>query len=871
MNEKTNQDIIDELSVDPAYGLKSDEVSKRLEIYGENRLKEGKTKTFWELFYDQFKSILIAILLAAAVLSIFIGEFTEGVVIMIIVILNAFVGAKQEASAGDALKALKNMVSPAAKLKRNGRPVELSSVEIVPGDIVVLEAGDYVPADMRLLETVNLKIEESALTGESVPVDKNSEVLSKIGAALGDRENAAFSGTYVAYGRGVGVVTHTGMKTEIGKIAGMLDTEAEPTPLQQRLAKLGASLGVICLVVAALIFGIGWYRGMDLMEIFMVSISLAVAAIPEGLPAIVTVVLALGMKNMVGKNVLIKNLGSVETLGSTTVICSDKTGTLTQNKMTVKAIFDGSETHEITGNGYSYSGEIAGKYSESNIRHMMLAACLCNDAKVDVEKETVIGDPTEAALLVMGAKAGFMYEEVQKSYPRLNEYPFDSQRKMMSVVQEIDGELMMYTKGAPDVLFDVCEFIEVNGEIRPFDEYRDRVNDLYTNWAVRALRVLCYARKAVREDCDIKNEEHSLILCGMSAMIDPPRDSAKQAISMCKSAGIRVIMITGDHALTASAIGRQIGLLEDDEKAISGSEIDAMDAVEFEKALSSVNVFSRVAPEHKVRIVDELRLQGNIAAMTGDGVNDAPSLKRADIGIAMGIAGTDVSKEAADMILTDDNFSSIVSAVEEGRVIYANIRKFVSYLISCNVGEIILIFTSMILGWGSPLSAIQLLWVNLITDSLPAFALGMEPRESDVMQVKPRDPKEPIVDKHMKTSIVFQSIGLAFATLLSYRAGYAIDPSYANTFALITLISGELLRAFSGRSEHFSVLKTGFFGNKILNIAVFSSYGLTALLLTVPFLRDIFGIQTIGISHLGVALLFSVIPFVFGELSKKFK
>lgn len=871
MAEKTTAEILKELNTDINNGLSSEEASDRLKKFGQNRLKDGKSKTFLELFIEQFKSILIGILIAASLISIFVGEFTEGIVILIIVFLNAFVGARQEAGAGDALKALKNMSSPMAKIIRDSKVMEISSADIVLGDIVILEAGSSVPADLRLLETVNLKIEESALTGESVPVEKDSDYISKNDSSPGDRKNSAFAGTFVTYGRALGVVIHTGMDTEVGKIAKMLDIKEEQTPLQKKLAKLGTTLGVLCLIVSLTVFGIGVYRGMNIIEIFMVAISLAVAAIPEGLPAIVTVILALGMRNMVKKHVLVKNLGSVETLGSTTVICSDKTGTLTQNKMTVKAIYDLDETHEVTGEGYSYDGEISGTFERKNIKHMMLAACLCNDAKVDEKNESVIGDPTEGALLVMAAKAGYLYEDIQKKYPRIKEYPFDSERKMMSTLHEIDGKYIMYTKGAPDSLFEICSHVEINGEIKPFDILDDDINDIYMNWAVRAMRVLCYARKEVSFDANLQKEEFNMILCGMSGMIDPPRETAKQSIELCKTAGIRVIMITGDHAVTASAIGKQIGLLSGGEKAITGAEIESMDEKEFISVLKTVNVFSRVAPEHKVRIVDSLKKTGEIVAMTGDGVNDAPSLKRADIGIAMGIAGTDVSKEASDMILTDDNFSSIVSAVEEGRVIYSNIRKFVSYLISCNVGEIILIFVSMILGWGSPLKAIQLLWVNLITDSLPAFALGLEPKEEGVMEKNPRNPSENIINKRMRTGVIFQSLALAFATLLSFRVGYSINPEYANTFALVTLISGELLRAFSGRSESLSIIKTGFFGNRYLNAAVFISYGLTFLLLSVPFMRNIFGIVLLSLPNLSIALGLSVIPFIAGELSKLFR
>lgn len=871
MHNKSIEEITSEYKTDIGSGLSSSEVEKRLGEYGKNRLKEGKTQSFMELFINQFKSILIIILLLAALVSAIIGEFTEGIVIMIIVVLNSLVGAKQEKSAGDAVKALRDMTSPNARVIRDGKTIEIESQLLVPGDIIELEAGNFVPADIRLVEAVNLKIEESALTGESVAVEKDCSVVLNENAPVAERINSAFMSTIVTYGRAKGIVTKTGMDTEMGKIAEMLDEKDEQTPLQKKLNSLGSKLGITCLVVCVIIFALGFYRKMDLMEIFMVSISLAVAAVPEGLPAIVTVILALGMKKMVIKNVLVKNLGSVETLGSTTVICSDKTGTLTQNKMTVTKVFNGSEEFDVSGTGYGLEGIIEGEYKSESFRNMLLAGILCNDSKLDKENASVLGDPTEGALLVMGEKGGLNHEETISTYPRLKEFPFDSERKMMSTVHNIDGETLMLTKGAPDSIFKACTKIEIDGELQDLSDHMDKLNEIYMRWAGDALRVLCYACKEVSENAEPTAEEHDMILCGLSGMIDPPREEAKEAIATCKSAGIRVIMITGDHAVTASAIGRDIGLLNGDETAVTGTEIDEISDNDFINTVGKINVFSRVSPQHKVKIVDALRNLNQIVAMTGDGVNDAPSLKRADIGIAMGITGTDVSKEAADMILTDDNFSSIVGAVKEGRVIFSNIRKFVSFLISCNIGEILLIFVAMLMGWGSPLAPIQLLWVNLITDSLPAFALGMEPEEDDVMSFNPRDPLAPIIDKKMGTSILFQSIGLAAAALISFRVGYHISPEYGNTFAFITLISGELLRAFSGRSENKSVFKTGFFGNKFLNYAIGGSYLLTFLIIELPFMRNIFDIHVLTMNQLFTAFAISLIPFVAGEAGKLFK
>ncbi|MDP3386205.1 MAG: calcium-translocating P-type ATPase, PMCA-type [Eubacteriales bacterium] len=852
-------------------GLTSEQASKLLEEYGENRLRETKRITFWGLFFSQFKSILIVILIVASMISAFVGEFTESVAIMVIVLLNALIGAKQEKSAGDAVQALKNMTSPYAKVIRDGVIKEIPSEGLVPGDIVQLDTGSLVPADLKLLNSVNLKIEESSLTGESVPVEKDSKAFVEDGSPLAERINMAYMGTTVIYGRSLGIITNTGMSTEIGKIADVLDEKDDETPLQKKLNALGNKLGITCIVVCILIFLLGLLRNMPVMEIFMISVSLAVAAVPEGLPAIVTVILALGMKRMVKRNVLAKSLSSVETLGSTTVICSDKTGTLTQNKMTVTNIMVDMKEYEVTGTGYGLEGLIKDVTPSAGLDYMMKAAILNNDAILDSDQEGIIGDPTEGALIVMAAKSDYNQANIRNKYPRLSEIPFDSDRKMMSTSHSIEGQHVMFTKGSPDSILEICDRIQILDDIVAIDNYRDQINSIYLNWASNALRVLCYAYKEVTSKDISLDEEKNMIFCGMSGMIDPSRPEVFHAIEKCHTAGIRTIMITGDHAVTASAIGREIGLLNGTDAAITGREIDKMDDETFMGKLAVTNAFSRVSPDNKVRIVSALKQSGHIVAMTGDGVNDAPSLKKADIGIAMGITGTDVSKEAADMILTDDNFVSIVVAIQEGRVIFSNIRKFVSFLISCNIGEIALIFIAMLLGWGSPLRPIQLLWVNLITDSFPAFALGMEPEEDDVMKQKPRNPNAPIIDKKMTVSVIFQATGLALATLLSFRFGFKINPDYANTFAFVTLISGELLRAFSGRSETKSLFKTGFFSNKYLNLAVVGSYVLTFIILITPALRNIFAIHALSPNHLMIAFGFSLIPLLFGELSKLFK
>lgn len=869
-------DVAKEVNVDLTKGLSSEEVKERIEKYGENRLKEAKQKSFFALFISQFMDVLILILMVAALISTAMGEYTEGLVILIIVLLNSFIGAKQEKSAGDAVRALREMTSPSTKVLRNGKVVEVESPNLVVGDVVLLESGNYVTADLRLFETVNMQIEESSLTGESVPVEKNAKLVLDEKTPLSERENMAFSGTMVTYGRGKGVVVATAMETEMGSIAKMLDVEDEETPLQQKLNKLGKMLGVACLAVCAIVFLLGIFEKNGLFEMFMTAISLAVAAVPEGLPAIVTVVLAIGMKRMVSKNVLTKNLSSVETLGSTTVICSDKTGTLTQNKMNVKKVFDLNEEIDVTGSGYSSDGKIGENYDVNKLRMLLLASSLCNDSEINEQENGVIGDPTEGALVVLARKAKYDYKELRDKYPRIQEYPFDSDRKMMSTLHKIDGKYILLVKGAPDSIMANSGSVLVNKELKNINGYKDKIVEINNKWASGALRVLAYAYKELdSENCKLQNEENNLVFVGLTGMIDPPREEAKAAIEKCHSAGIRVVMITGDNAITAAAIGKEIGLLDKDSKAITGAEIDDMTDEEFSKVVEEINVFSRVSPKHKVKIVDALKQKDEIVAMTGDGVNDAPSLKKADIGIAMGITGTDVSKEAADMILTDDNFASIVAAVEEGRVIFSNIRKFVGFLISCNIGEILVIFISMLFGWGVPLMPIHLLYINLITDSLPAFALGLEKKEDDVMQKQPRDPKEDIINKNMKISIAFQSIALAFATLVSYLYGCGLDKlavasntSYGSTFAFITIISGELLRAYSGRSEDKFLVQIGIFSNKNMNYAVIGSYIVTTLIIFIPVFRNIFEIHVLTLSQYAIAIALSFIPLLAGELSK---
>jgi len=877
---KSIEDVNKELQTDLKKGLSTDKVTQLTEQFGENVLVGKKRKSIYAMIFDQFKDFMIGILIIAAVISIALGDEFEGIVILGIVILNAVLGTYQENKASNALDALKSMAAPKAKVIRGGVILVVSSKEIVPGDVVILEAGDYVPADIRLFESINLRIDESALTGESVAVEKDANILIEKEAALGDRINSGFMSTIVTYGRGKGVVTGTGMDTEIGHIASMLnETEEGQTPLQMKLADFGKQLGIICIVVSIIIFGLGMYRGEEIFAIFMISVSLAVAAIPEGLPAVITVVLSSGMQKMTKRNAIMKRLSAVETLGSTSTICTDKTGTLTQNKMTVLKVFNGQDEWDVTGTGYGFTGELVNKNSKdvSELKKLLEVAVLCNDA--DIKEKDVIGDPTEGALIVLGAKGGFDKEELNSRYPRVKEFPFDSNRKLMSTLHYIEGEAVMLTKGAPDIILKRANKAFIDGKLLDLtDEMKETITNKNVEYAKSAMRVLGYAFKLVDKDAKLKNEETELVFAGLSGMIDPPREEAKSAVAECKSAGIRVVMITGDHIITASAIATEIGILDENSKAMEGARINDFSDEEFQEIVKTTNVFARVSPEHKVKIVSAIRDNGDVVAMTGDGVNDAPALKKADIGIAMGITGTDVSKEAADMILTDDNFASIVDAVEEGRIIYSNIRKFVGFLLSCNIGEILIIFIAILMKWPVPLLPIQLLWVNLITDSFPAFALGLEAGEKGIMNYKPRDKNEPIIDKRMKIALAVQSVGLTIAVLTSYRIGFTIFGgdsenalTMARTFCFITLIFGEMIRAYSSRTETKSMFKTNIFSNRYLNYSVGGALVLLFVVIYTPSIALVFSTTALNFTQLLVAISLGLIPTVFSEVSKLIK
>lgn len=877
------------LKTNPATGLSTKEAAERLQESGHNRLEGAKEKGILAMIFDQLKDFLVLILIVAAVVSISLGEVLEGVIILAIVVLNTVLGVYQENKASNALKALKEMASPHAKVLRDGVVTEIASGDVVPGDVVVLDAGDYIPADVRLLESINLKVDEAALTGESVPVEKNAESVLAEEASLGDRVNCAYMGTVVTYGRGRGLVTHTGMKTQMGNIAGMLNSATEEaTPLQKKLDSLGKLLGIICLGVCAAIFVLGLIRGMEFFDIFMTAVALAVAAIPEGLTVVVTVVLAMGMQHMVKVHAIVKRLSAVETLGSTTVICSDKTGTLTQNKMTIEKLYYAGKAYNVSGSGYSPKGEITdenGNRPAGNFHHLVEGGLLCSDATYDVQKEAIIGDPTEGAMVVLAYKEGMEKTAWEKKYPRVQEIPFDSARKLMSTFHKTEDGIIMYTKGAPDELLMRCDSVETaNGVEKLTEETRKTILAENNNYAKNAIRVIGVAYKKPDEVRANFEEENGLTFVGLLGMIDPPREEVRAAIDTCKQAGIHVKMITGDHKVTAGAIGDKLGILSD-EGAIEGREINEMTDEQLREAVKTVNVFARVSPEHKVRLVDAVRKNGDVAAMTGDGVNDAPSLKHADIGVAMGITGTDVSKEAADMILTDDNFTSIVNAVSEGRTIYANIRKVVGFLLSCNIGEILVIFFAMLFQMPVPLAATQLLAINLITDAFPAFALGMEEAEEGVMQRAPRDPKEPIVNKTMGISVAIQSIALAIGALASFLFGYlhqapfhtlfnAVDQvalAEGMTCCFFTLVLGELMRAYSARSETKSIFRMKLFSNKYLNKCVLASFVFMLLAIYVPFLNPVFKTVPLVFDELIFAILFAFLPVVGGELAKLIK
>lgn len=856
--DKTAEETLSSLSTDKTQGLSAEEAAKRLAEYGPNKLKEKKKKSAFARFIDQFKDVMILILIAAAVISFVIAcingepsEFFEPALILLIVVLNAVMGVVQESKAEKALDALKNMSAPHARVIRGGKETMIASADLVPGDIIKLEAGDFVPADARLISSLSLKSEESALTGESVPSEKDCDAVLATDSTVGDRINSVFSGCSVTYGTATAVVTATGMDTEMGKIANLLsDADDTQTPLQKKLANLGKYLGIIALAVCAVIFIIGLIDNMDVIDIFMVSVSLAVSAIPEGLPAIVTIVLAIGVQRMAKKNAIIRRLPAVETLGSASIICSDKTGTLTLNRMTLlSACCDGKQTEDISAE------------NSEDIKKLLIYGTLCCDGSVVFSDsgEQHLGDPTETSIIVAAHKNGFDKNELNEKYPRLGGIPFDSDRKLMSVICDIDGKKTVIVKGAFDMLAGRC----VSGDI----EHAAEINDAMAN---NALRVLAVAYKTIDEipgEITSDNLENGLTFMGLVGMIDPPRPEAKQAVEVCKKAGIRAVMITGDHIVTASAIAKQLGILNPGDKAITGAELDKMTDSELDAAVESISVYARVSPENKIRIVRAWQRKGQVVSMTGDGVNDAPALKAADIGCAMGITGTDVAKGAAAMTLTDDNFATIVDAVKEGRGIYANIKKVVGYLLGTNIGEILTVLVAMLL-WGvSPLLSMQLLWINLVTDSLPAIALGMEPVEKDIMTNKPKPKDEGIFAGGLGFKIVLYGLLFGGITLAAYAIGESVSHQYAQTMAFIVLAMSQVFHSFNMRSHH-SLFRISPFSNKTLNLAALASVALTCAVLFIPGINTVFGLVYLDTVHYLEAFALAFSPVVIVEIIK---
>ena len=918
-NKETNE-VEKELKTNLQQGLTQDEVEEKRKEFGYNELKAKKKKSLFVKFLEQFKDFMIIVLIIAAIVSGIVGYMegegiTDSIIILIVVIVNAIIGVVQESKAEKSLEALQKLSSHVAKVVRNGKVEVVASRELVPGDIVVLDTGDYVPADLRIVEGVNLKSQESSLTGESVPVDKNSEAISDEKVGIGDRTNMLFSSSLITYGRGKGIVVETGMNTEVGKIATIInDTVGSATPAQIKLNKLGKTLGIAALAICIVIFIIGIAYGKDIIDMFMTAVSLAVAAIPEGLAAVSTIVLAIGVQRMVKKNAIIKKLPAVETLGSATVICSDKTGTLTQNKMTVQKVFADNKLVNVE--------DISNV--ENSLEKLMYTVTLCNDTKIG-ENNNLTGDPTETALIDLGFKIKFDVNNALK-LQRIKEYPFDSDRKLMTTVNKVGDKYIAYTKGGIDELLAKCTRYELDGEIKNnLSEYRETITKYNTEMAQDALRVLAMAYKELDHeptDEEMKNIENDLIFVGMVGMIDPPREEVKLAVEKCKTAGIKTVMITGDHKITAVAIAKALGILENENEAITGTELEEMSDEDLTKNIRQYSVYARVSPEHKVRIVKAWQANGEIVAMTGDGVNDAPALKTADIGCAMGIVGTDVSKEAADVILTDDNFATIVSSVEEGRRIYDNILKAIQFLLSSNVGEIVTLFIAILITpWlGSTfgidinlievLLPIHILWINLVTDSLPALALAVDPAEDDVMQRKPKKQKG-IFTKGMTWRVVYQGFMIGLLTLAAFIIGLAtpddqlpemvridngiyavsevenLEEALANgaemvekqevkveigqTMAFVTLAFSELVHVFNIRNNKKSIFKTHPFNNKVLLGAIAISAALMLVILFVPALRHLFSIPILPMNNVLEIVGLVLLPLVIVEIFKLFK
>ncbi len=882
-------------------GLSPEDAEKRLEEYGKNELKEKEKVSVFRLFLSQFKSILILILVIAAIVSALLGEAIDAAVILFTVFLAGILGFVQEYRAEKAIELLKSLTSPEATVVRNGSEKKIPSTYLVPGDIILLQTGDRIPADARIIEEFNLKVDESSLTGESVPAQKVTDALPA-GTSEADRNNMVYAGTAVAYGRGKAVITATGMKTSFGELAGLLGTiERSRTPLQESLDKFGRWIGGATIVIVAFVAVLGVFLGFPPLDMFLWGVALAVAAIPEALPAVVTVGLGLGVRRMVKRHALVRKLPSVETLGATNVICSDKTGTLTQNKMTVERIYVDGQILRVTGGGYDPDGKFLKGDSEKedpevsgddiHLRVLLLSAALCNDSNLYKEEDgwKIRGDPTEAALVVAAAKAGFEKSELDSKYPRLAEIPFSSESKRMTTFNKLDdfpgdvldSELVAFSKGAPEVILGSCTKIFLDGEIKTLthgqkQEILEEVKEL----ADQALRVMAFSFRPFEEGFSpekissgkipVERAEEDMVFSGLTGMRDPPREEVKAAIRTCEDAGIKTVMITGDHKVTAAAIARELGILKENDLTLTGSELDSLEEKEFEDRVERVSVYARVYPAHKLRVVEALKKKGYVVAMTGDGVNDAPALKAADMGIAMGITGTDVSKEASSMILTDDNFASIVSAVEEGRNIFKNIRNFITYGLTCHIGEVLIVLIA-ILGWQIlPLMAVQILWINLITDGLPPMALSVEPPDRGLMRQKPRNVEEGLITRREITA------GLGIGTLVTLQAlivlvwslesGFSLSKLQTMVFTLV--VFSEMFNAFNWRSDRYSVFSLGLFTNKALIYAVLTTVVLQLMVIYVPFLQLAFSTVPLSLPEWGIILALASTTLISMEIVK---
>ncbi|MCP1157990.1 calcium-translocating P-type ATPase, SERCA-type [Bacillus infantis] len=855
-HEMNEREVEEALNTDFSAGLTDDDVKKRRNQHGFNELSEGEKQSALLLFFSQFKDFMVLVLLAATLVSGLLGEYIDAIAIIAIVIINGLLGFFQERKAEKSLSALKELSAPQVQVLRSGKWVRVPSKDVVPGDLLKFSSGDRIGADIRLIESKSLEIEESALTGESVPVQKTTASLKADNPGLGDMENMAFMGTMITRGSGVGVVVATGMKTAMGQIADLLqNAETMETPLQRRLEQLGKILITAALLLTVLVVLVGVIQGHELYTMFLAGVSLAVAAIPEGLPAIVTVALSLGVQRMIKKKAIVRKLPAVETLGCASVICSDKTGTMTQNQMTVTHLWSGGKQWTVDGTGYEPSGTFyrddkrVDVKAQKSLQQMLMFGLLCNHAELSEKKGeySIDGDPTEGALLVAAMKAGYRRESLMDQYQVLNEFPFDSARKMMSIiVKDRNGRQFIVTKGAPDVLAGISDSILWNDKRQMMTgEMKKEVQEAIDGLASQALRTIAIGFRELPANqvvLDEKEAEKNLTLIGLQGMIDPPRPEVRTAVKECREAGIKTVMITGDHVITAKAIAKQLGILTGSSKVLDGKALSEMSVGQLEDVVDEVSVFARVSPEHKLKIVKALQNKGHIVAMTGDGVNDAPAIKAADIGVAMGITGTDVAKEASALVLLDDNFATIKAAIKEGRNIYENIRKFIRYLLASNVGEILVMLFAMLLALPLPLVPIQILWVNLVTDGLPAMALGLDQPEDDVMKRKPRSPKEGVFARGLGWKVVSRGFLIGIVTLAAFMLAYKNNPDqlgYAQTVAFATLVLAQLIHVFDCRSEK-SVLARNPFGNKYLVWAVISSLLLMIIVIYYPPLQPIF-------------------------------